>query len=79
MISTILRAARAAIAMVGLAAAPASAAHIAMRWWELGVTPSYGYGDDYPPRPGATHEFRRISTPERRAERNWDPAAARWR
>jgi hypothetical protein len=22
-----------------------------MMWWELGVTPSYGYGDDNPQRP----------------------------
>ena len=27
-----------------------------MMWWELGVTPSYGYGDDYPPRPRTVRE-----------------------
>lgn len=80
MISTTRRAVLVAIAMIGLVASPASAAHVAMRWWELGVTPSYGYGDDYPPRPGATREFRRVSTPEPRAEAPGNRAAAtRWR
>jgi hypothetical protein len=27
-----------------------------LMWWELGVTPSYGYGDDYPQRPRAVRE-----------------------
>jgi hypothetical protein len=31
---------------------PASAEPL--MWWELGVTPSYGYGDDYPPAKDAS-------------------------
>ena len=59
---------------VGLAAVgaipPASAEPL--MWWELGVTPSYGYGDDYPQRP-------------REARAHWihhpsdNEARARWR
>lgn len=48
----------AAVIAFGLAAAgaipPASAEPL--MWWELGVTPSYGYGDDYPQRPVAVRE-----------------------
>jgi hypothetical protein len=29
-----------------------------MMWWELGVTPSYGYGDDYPQVPREAREAR---------------------
>jgi hypothetical protein len=41
----------------GLAAMGAipSASAEQMMWWELGVTPSYGYGDDYPQRPREAH------------------------
>jgi len=35
---------------------PAFAEHAALYWWELGVTPSYGYGDDYPQRPRVVKE-----------------------
>jgi hypothetical protein len=43
---------------VGIATAgaifPASAEP--MMWWELGVTPLYGYADDYPQRPRTVRE-----------------------
>jgi hypothetical protein len=45
----------ASVMTIGLSS-PASAAHHELNRWELGVTPSYGYGDDYPRRPRAVHE-----------------------
>ena len=44
--------------VVGIATAGAifPAAAEPLMWWELGVTPSYGYGDDYPQRPRTVRE-----------------------
>ena len=43
---------------VGIATTGAifSAAAEPLMWWELGVTPSYGYGDNYPQRPRTVRE-----------------------
>lgn len=40
--------------VAALGAIPSASAE-QMMWWELGVTPSYGYGDDYPLRPREAH------------------------
>jgi hypothetical protein len=41
----------AVVACVAAMAANSPVSAEALKWWELGVTPSYGYGDDYPQRP----------------------------
>lgn len=56
---------------------PASAAHIALSWWELGVTPSYGYGDDYPLPPRSAREFNRAYAPGSRSHGDGEAAVKR--
>ena len=43
---------------VGVIGAISPACAEQMMWWELGVTPSYGYGDDYPQAPREAREAR---------------------